>query len=89
MWHRDSGVLLETLTGHGAGSVNDVAWNPIDMHMFASCSDDGTVRIWESPSGTAREYDSSANLDGHAYGSSHKGKGRESASLRPDFGVLM
>ncbi|KAI6099927.1 WD40 repeat-like protein [Pisolithus croceorrhizus] len=33
--------------GHGIGSVNCVAWNPQNERMFASCSDDCTVRIWE------------------------------------------
>ncbi|EIW84917.1 WD40 repeat-like protein [Coniophora puteana RWD-64-598 SS2] len=48
IWHRDTGVLLEVLSGHGNGSVNSVAWNPQNERMFASCSDDSTIRIWES-----------------------------------------
>jgi WD40 repeat protein len=49
IWHRDTGVLLEVLGGHGEGSVNSVAWNPRNERMFASCSDDHTIRIWETP----------------------------------------
>lgn len=48
VWHRDTGELLEVLGGHGAGSVNSVAWNPLDPRIFASCSDDRTIRIWEA-----------------------------------------
>ncbi|KZP02144.1 hypothetical protein FIBSPDRAFT_970389, partial [Athelia psychrophila] len=48
-WHRDTGTLLETLSGHGEGSVNSVAWNPKNVRMFASCSDDYMIRTWEAP----------------------------------------
>ncbi|KAF9246442.1 WD40-repeat-containing domain protein [Melanogaster broomeanus] len=46
VWRRDTGIL-EVLPGHGMGSVNSVAWNPQNERMFASCSDDCTIRIWE------------------------------------------
>lgn len=52
IWQRETGQLLESLTGHGPGSVNCVAWNPKDPCMFASCSDDHTIRIWEAVSDT-------------------------------------
>ncbi|KAL4067711.1 WD40-repeat-containing domain protein [Scleroderma yunnanense] len=47
VWHLATGILLEVLSGHGNGSVNCVAWNPRNERMFASCSDDCTIRIWE------------------------------------------
>ena len=54
IWHRETGFLLEVLTGHGEGSVNAVAWNPTNERMFASCSDDHSIRIWEpAPSSAA------------------------------------
>ncbi|KAF8511107.1 WD40 repeat-like protein [Hysterangium stoloniferum] len=49
IWQRGTGELIDALAGHGQGSVNCVAWNPRIPSMFASCSDDKTIRIWESP----------------------------------------
>lgn len=48
VYHRDTGRLLHRLTGHDVTTVNAVAWNPDPRRaMWASCSDDRTVRIWE------------------------------------------
>ncbi|GAA6029307.1 hypothetical protein JCM8097_003613 [Rhodosporidiobolus ruineniae] len=54
VYHRHTGQLLHTLTGHGHTTVNAVAWNPAPPAsargaMWASCSDDRTVRVWEMP----------------------------------------
>ena len=45
IWHRHSATLLEVLPGH-SGAVNAVCWSPRHC-MFASASDDHTVRVWE------------------------------------------
>jgi len=74
VWHRDAGSLLEVLAGHGIGSVNSVAWNPTNERMFASCSDDFTVRIWEAPPAEMYEGDRSPSVEPNGKG---KGKSRE------------
>jgi WD40 repeat protein len=45
IWNRDKGDLLVKLEGH-ARIVNSVHWNPTDQYIFASVSDDRTVRVW-------------------------------------------
>jgi len=88
VWHRDRAILLDVLTGHGTGSVNSVAWNPRNTQMFASCSDDCTIRLWEPSARGGADGDSSSSRLGHgtADDRSHegelngkgKGKSRES-----------
>ncbi|KAF8891225.1 WD40 repeat-like protein [Infundibulicybe gibba] len=75
VWHRDTGTLLEVLSGHGEGSVNSVAWNPRNERMFASCSDDQTVRIWEALPPEMMEDSSSASQPDLAF-MNGKGKGK-------------
>jgi len=48
LWHKGTGALLKTLHGH-AGTINCVAWSPLDPTVFASASDDNTVRVWGCP----------------------------------------
>ncbi|KAI0780438.1 WD40 repeat-like protein [Trametes elegans] len=96
IWHRDTGALLEVLAGHGEGSVNSVAWNPVNERMFASCSDDRTVRIWEAPPPDALAASSAAALTAEvdraeeretADGGKGKGKGRWDAGMSTGAGV--
>lgn len=77
IWHRDTAALLETLPGHGNGSVNSVAWNPRNQRMFASCSDDCTIRIWEAPIGLSNTPTADLGDMAHDHDGSDKGKGRE------------
>ena len=64
VWRRDTGTLLEILPGHGKGSVNSVAWNPRNKGIFASCSDDFTIRIWDLlPQSAAGGLPSSGDVD--------------------------
>jgi len=75
IWHRETGALLEVLSGHLEGSVNSVAWNPVNERMFASCSDDNTIRIWESLP-TTMFADPATSQDPAASSQPEKGKGK-------------
>ena len=80
IWHRDDGVLLDVLAGHGSGSVNSVAWNPRNTQMFASCSDDFTIRLWEPSADSKSSSDpaqSAAEEQSHEPESESSGKGKE------------
>lgn len=46
IWNRHTTDLIECLSGHQQ-TVNCVKWRPCHPSMFASASDDRTVRIWQ------------------------------------------
>nr|XP_031862925.1 uncharacterized protein CI109_001399 [Kwoniella shandongensis]KAA5529997.1 hypothetical protein CI109_001399 [Kwoniella shandongensis] len=49
VWQGGSPNPIEVLSGH-RDVVNSVAWNPVAARrIFASCSDDTTIRIWQPP----------------------------------------
>lgn len=45
IWHRQDGEVLRRLEGHSS-NVNSVAWSPKNPYLFASASDDHTIRLW-------------------------------------------
>ena len=47
IWNRKNGSPILKLEGH-TRTVNCVSWNPVRHEVLASCSDDGTIRIWGS-----------------------------------------
>ncbi|KZT09725.1 WD40 repeat-like protein [Laetiporus sulphureus 93-53] len=78
VWHRETETLLEVLSGHGPGSVNSVAWNPRNEKMFASCSDDHTIRIWEAlPTDALGVSSNAAESQEQELNGKGKGKSRE------------
>ena len=49
VWQTNQTKPFEVLKGH-QDTVNAVSWNPVaSKRVFASCSDDGTIRVWQSP----------------------------------------
>ena len=45
IWNKEQAKLIEVLPGH-SGTVNSVTWNPMNAQMFASASDDCTIRMY-------------------------------------------
>jgi WD40 repeat protein len=84
VYHRQTGKLLEKLKGHGQGSVNSVAWHPTHHSMFASCSDDGTIRIWKPKAG-GRSYAEELlrNPNSIEFGLPTNGHDRDSSMTEP------
>jgi WD40 repeat protein len=65
IWHVRTGELLHVLPGH-SGSVNAVAWNHANPYLFASASDDRTVRVWGLASACSdHDHDHLSGCGGH------------------------
>ncbi|KAM7186930.1 WD40-repeat-containing domain protein [Rhypophila sp. PSN 637] len=47
IWHKSSGIPIQRLDAHDP-RCNSVTWNPADPCMFATCGDDGKIKIWSN-----------------------------------------
>ncbi|TKA24641.1 hypothetical protein B0A50_06401 [Salinomyces thailandicus] len=45
VWRRQTGVQVAVLEAHAPGTVNAVAWHPMEVGVFASAGDDRRVRM--------------------------------------------
>ncbi|KAF9362637.1 hypothetical protein BGX34_005779 [Mortierella sp. NVP85] len=63
IWHRENGNLIQTLEGHSR-PVTVVAWSPTNPNMFASASDDHTIRIWGTVEDAAADHAHMSNGNG-------------------------
>lgn len=53
LWHRRQERPIMVFSGH-TRTVNCVSWHPTSPFVFASASDDATVRIWSTPEHQAK-----------------------------------
>ncbi|KAI0470833.1 WD40-repeat-containing domain protein [Xylariaceae sp. FL0804] len=58
IWHKETAQLVERLMGHSP-RCNSVSWSPTDPCLFASCGDDGKVKIWSNRSWAQRHMEMS------------------------------
>jgi ribosome assembly protein RRB1 len=64
MWEMQNGAGwaggAAPFVGH-AGSVEDVQWSPVEANVFASCSSDRTIKVWDTRASNA----SMLSIDAH------------------------
>ncbi|KAB5550961.1 WD domain-containing protein [Coniochaeta sp. 2T2.1] len=77
IWHKWTGRQTTVLEGHSP-RTNGVSWNPADPCMFASCGDDGKIKIWSNPEFKRAADDARARSNG----ASANGNGRSSNGLQ-------
>lgn len=63
IWHKASAQLVEKLNGHIPG-CNSVSWNPADPCLFASCGDDGKIKIWSNNDWRRTHHQGNRNANG-------------------------
>jgi ribosome assembly protein RRB1 len=65
MWEMQNGAGwaggAAPFVGH-AGSVEDVQWSPVEANVFASCSSDRTIKVWDTRASNA----SMLSIDAHS-----------------------
>lgn len=52
IWNKSSGHCLQRLAAHSP-RCNSASWNPTNPRLFASCGDDGKIKIWRPSHGGA------------------------------------
>mmetsp|Transcript_9967 Transcript_9967/g.30680 ORF Transcript_9967/g.30680 Transcript_9967/m.30680 type:complete len:872 (-) Transcript_9967:546-3161(-) len=84
IWHRQSGTMLNTLMGHRR-LVTCVAWNPTNPAQMASCSLDGTLRLWGNSTTTMPGSEATEQQHGDARGVRTSAASSGTSNKRPKW----
>ena len=87
IWNKLSGELIARLTGHYQ-IVNSVSWSPNNALLFASASDDMTIKVWSVQEVQATVYQKQPQIAQRVGSSDSAKSGREAAksAKRSDSG---